>query len=218
MLQGLRRLGVHPGMRFSVALVRDIARALGAARALGNDRSLEVVHGDIRPSNIVVIHRAKSQLRGLRLARLARAMGWPATVEGPCIYLAPEQLTGGAADARTDVFSLGIILWELLTGEPLFYGHSAPDALWSVLHGEVLPPSLLVPQVSLELDSIVLTALARDPARRYTSAAKLAAELSTVKVAQRKSDVFVPIRRAARPPRPEPKMLILPRRRFELLN
>jgi serine/threonine-protein kinase len=209
-LQGLRRLGVRPGVRFSVALARDIARSLGQAHA--------VIHGDIRPGNIAVVHRAKSQLLGIGLARLARAIGWPAVIEGPCIYLAPEQLTGSAVDARTDVFSLGIVLWELLTGEPLFHGHSPPDAMWSVLHGDIFPPSFLVPHLPHELDRIVLTALAPDPARRYPSAAKLAVELAELKFAPRGSDSFLPIRRVAAPPRIEPKILLLPRRRFEMLN
>jgi serine/threonine-protein kinase len=218
-LQGLRRLGVQPGLKFSVALVRDVARTLGASRALReSDGSSEIVHGDIRPSNISVVHRAKSHLLGIGLARLARAIGWPASVEGPCIYMAPEQLTGSPVDPRTDVFSLGIILWELFTGEPLFYGHSPPDALWSVLHGDVFPPSLLAPQIPLELDCIVLTALSADPARRYASPAKLAAELSSVRMATRRSDAFIPLRRVAQGPRAEQKLLILPRRRFELLN
>ena len=219
MLQGLRRLGVHPGIRFSVGLVLDIARTLGPSRARREQgRPAEVVHGDIRPSNITVVHRAKAQLLGLGLARLARAMGWPAAIDGPRIYLAPEQITGGAVDARTDVFSLGIILWELLTGEPLFYGHSPPDALWSVLHGDVFPPSLLVPELPPELDRIVLTALSPDPARRYPSASKLACELSIVKFAPQLRDAFVPARRVALAPRSEPKILLFPRRRFELLN
>jgi serine/threonine-protein kinase len=219
-LQGLRRLGVRPGVRFSVALARDIARSLGQAHAIREEggRRIEVVHGDIRPGNIAVVHRAKSQLLGIGLARLARAIGWPSSIEGPCIYLAPEQLTGGTADVRSDVFSLGIVLWELLTGEPLFYGHSPPDAMWSVLHGDIFPPSFLVPQLPHELDRIVLTALAPDPARRYPSAAKMAIELAELRFAPRGSDTFVPIRRTAAPPRIEPKILLLPRRRFEMLN
>jgi serine/threonine-protein kinase len=219
-LQGLRRLGVRPGVKFSVAVTRDIARSLGHAHALHDDagRRVEVVHGDIRPGNIAVVHRAKSQLLGTGLALLARALGWPATVEGPSIYVAPEQLTGGAVDPRTDVFALGIVLWELLTGEPLFYGHSPPDAMWSVLHGDIFPPSFLVPQLPHELDRIVLTALAPDPARRYPTAAKLAAELAELRFAPRGSDTFMPIRRVAQPVRTEPIIMLLPRRRFALLN
>jgi serine/threonine-protein kinase len=219
-LQGLRRLGVRPGVRFSVALTRDIARCLGQAHTVRDEsgRRVEVVHGDIRPANIAVVHRAKSQLLGIGLARIARAIGWPAAVEGPCIYLAPEQLTGGRIDARTDVFSLGIVLWELLTGEALFYGHSPPDAMWSVLHGDIFPPSFLVPQLPHEVDRIVLTALAPDPARRYPSAAKLAEELAALRFSRRGSDTFVALRRAVRPHRVEPMIMLLPRRRFEMLN
>jgi serine/threonine protein kinase len=220
-LRGLRRLGVRPGVRFSVALARDIARSLGQAHAVRDDagRRVEVVHGDIRPGNIAVVHRAKSQLLGIGLARLARAIGWPSVIEGPCIYLAPEQLTGAAVDARTDVFSLGIVLWELLTGEPLFYGHSPPDAMWSVLHGDIFPPSFVVPHLPHELDRIVLTALAPDPARRYPSTARMATELAELRFAPRGSDAFLPIRRkVASIPRTEPRIMLLPRRRFEMLN
>ena len=132
--------------------------------------------------------------------------------------MAPEQITDGAVNTRTNVFSLDIILWELLTSKPLFYGHSPPDALWSVLHGDVFPPSLLVSELPPELDRIVLTALSRDPARRYPSASKLASELSIVKFAPQLRDAFVPARRVALAPRSEPKILLFPRRRFELLN
>jgi serine/threonine-protein kinase len=219
-LQGLRRLGVRPGVKFSMAVTRDIARSLGHAHTFHDSagRRVELVHGDIRPGNIAVVHRAKSQLLGTGLALLARALGWPTAIEGPSIYLAPEQLTGGAVDARTDVFALGIVLWELLTGEPLFYGHSPPDAMWSVLHGDIFPPSFLVPQLPHELDRIVLTALAPDPARRYPTAAKLAGELAEMRFAPRGSDTFMPIRRVVGPARAEPRVMLLPRRRFALLN
>ena len=89
----------------------------------------------------------------------------------------------------------------------------------SVLHGDIFAPSFLVPQLPHELDRIVLTALAPDPARRYPSAAKLADELAALRFSPRGSDTFVPLpRRAARAHRADPVIMLLPRRRFEMLN
>jgi hypothetical protein len=90
--------------------------------------------------------------------------------------------------------------------------------MWSVLHGDIFPPSFLVPKLPAELDRIALTALAPDPQRRYPSPAKLASELAELRFAARASDTFVPVRRAIRGPRVEPTILLLPRRRFNALN
>jgi len=149
----------------ALELARQIGSALGAAHAEG------IVHRDIKPSNAIasttrdgselvkVIDFGIAHLRGDALPTHGKIMGTPA-------YLAPEQLTNSAVDARTDVYALGCTLYELLTGAPPFGHGAAVPLVTKHLHATPVPPSTLRPGIAAPIDALVLDMLAKQPAAR----------------------------------------------------
>jgi serine/threonine-protein kinase len=99
------------------------------------------------------------------------------TLKGKLQYLAPEQIGRKPVDRRVDVFAAGIVLWECLTGERLFQARTEAETVTRVLRDPIAPPSLMRPEVSIELDEVCLRALERDPQRRFKSAAEFAEAL-----------------------------------------
>jgi hypothetical protein len=113
----------------------------------------------------------------LRMAVTAARAG---SLRGKCQYLAPEQVNGDPVDARSDVFALGAVLWEMLTGRQLFTGANDFEVMTAVTRAEIRPPSCLVAGLPAALDRVVMTALARNPEQRYASADQMATDLESV--------------------------------------
>jgi serine/threonine protein kinase len=158
-------------------LVRQVA---GAAHAL---HEAGVVHRDIKPSNLLITaDGTRAVLIDLGLAKVGIEEG-ALTVESCFIgtprYASPEQVQGDQArlDCRSDVFSMGVVLWELLTGRPLFGGPTQKLALAQVLHAEPEPPRRHNPRVPPDLEAICLRCLPKDREQRYASAQELEADL-----------------------------------------
>jgi serine/threonine-protein kinase len=126
------------------------------------------VHGDINPGNLVVSRDERTVLIDLGVAR---AVGEAGTVRGTHAYMAPEQVRGEAWTRATDVFALGVVLWELIAGARLFHRGPPWLSMAAVVDAEV--PALPDPA----LDAIARAALAKDPAARTQTAAELAAQL-----------------------------------------
>lgn len=164
-------------------IATEVARGLDYAhrRTDESGRPLGVVHRDVTPENVLISHDGEVKLTDFGIAQ-ARGLGTPAEVEGVVVgkaaYLAPELLTGSPGDARSDVFSSGILLWEMLVGRPLFRRAAESDTIDAVLRQPIVPPSRLRPEVPPELDAITIKALARKPAQRHGSAAALLEDLS----------------------------------------
>jgi len=156
-------------------LVRQLADALDHAHAHG------VLHRDIKPSNILLNERREALLADFGLAGPLGGQGdltLPGQVAGTAAYLAPELLEGVAfASARSDLYSLGAVLYECLTGRPPFVGDSAASILALVATKEPPAPSLLNPDVPADLETICLKCLEKNPVLRYESASALRAEL-----------------------------------------
>lgn len=136
------------------------------------------IHRDVSPSNIMCCYSGAVKLLDFGVAKVLREDGTKdGTIRGKYSYLAPEQVAGGAVDARTDVFQLGIVLWEAFTSQRLFSGQNDAERLHAVLARPIRPPSAVNPAVPVVVDRAVMWALERDPAARCPSARALAAEL-----------------------------------------
>jgi eukaryotic-like serine/threonine-protein kinase len=159
------------------AVMRDVADAIHAAHRLG------LVHRDLKPGNVLVEETDgafRPYVVDFGLARELEAPGITTTgmVVGTPAYMAPEQARGDAAvDRRTDVYGLGATLYHLLTGRAPFGGDSAVGVMLQVLHDEPAPPRKLAPSLPLDLETIALTCLEKEPGRRYPSARAVADDL-----------------------------------------
>ncbi len=176
----------------AIEIIIDIAAALGEAHARG------VVHRDIKPSNIMIDDRGQVKVLDFGLAKQLtkgeKVLGSEPEAEtllstetrsgvvlGTPAYLSPEQATGSAIDGRSDLFALGTLLYESITGRTPFRGKSFIEIAANVLHVEPSPPSKINRQVPAELDFITLKALEKKPARRYQTSRELIADLNAVK-------------------------------------
>ena len=166
--------GWQPSPAEAALLVRRVADALAYAHARG------VVHCDIKPANIFLTRRDRPKVLDFGIARVAHRAALPAlegVVAGSPHHQAPEQLHDGAIDARTDIYALGTVLYELLCGRKAFGGDSLEQIQHAVAHLDPPPPHELQPTVPAELSAIALRAMARDPDARYASAQDMALAL-----------------------------------------
>jgi serine/threonine-protein kinase len=159
----------------AVCVAADAASGLHAAHDLRDwDGELRgVVHCDVSPHNILVGLEGKAKLVDFGIANAMGRIepsGDTETIKGKLSYMSPEQARGERVDRRTDIFALGIVLFEMTTGEQLFKGRDVAHTLELVKHGTIPRPSLLNPRYPLKLEKIVLKALERDPQRRFQTA------------------------------------------------
>ena len=143
--------------------------------------ALRIVHRDVTPQNIMVSYEGEVKLIDFGVASAATALSrtQPGIIVGKFGYMSPEQVRGRPLDGRSDVFSLGIVMHEILTGRRLFAAPTVPEVLAMVRGGNIPVPSTLNPRIPSSLDSIVLAALERDVEKRLTSGA-MAASLRRV--------------------------------------
>jgi len=151
-----------------------------------------VIHGDIKPANILITPDNRVKVTDFGMARLAGHQGADTSVRGTPAYWCPEQILGRAQDARSDIFSLGVVLYEMLTGTNPFAGDSIPTVCNRVLSSTPLPPSHSNPSIPPGLDDVVSSCLAKEPQVRMASAETLAETL------------FPLARRSAAPPQAVP--------------
>jgi tetratricopeptide (TPR) repeat protein len=161
-----------------VRLGLEAVEALEAAHAHG------VVHRDIKPSNIMLTsHGAK--LLDFGLASLGRDAASPVGFMGTLPYMSPEQLRGEVADGRSDLFSLGVVLYEAATGRRPFDGSTPKEVREAILTASPVPPSRTCPGLSPSFDALVLRLLSRDPDGRYQNAGSVAADLARLAAPRR---------------------------------
>ncbi|MGE0396726.1 MAG: protein kinase [Kofleriaceae bacterium] len=169
--------GEHMPLEHVISIVCSVAGALHHAHeAVGPDRqSLGIVHRDVTPANILLGYDGNVKVVDFGIARAAmrRTETQAGMLVGKAPYMAPEQCVGGAIDRRSDVFALGIVLFELITGRRLFKGDNEFLTMSAVVEANVPPPSAHRSDVSPALDKIVLKALSRDPAQRYQTAEQM---------------------------------------------
>jgi len=179
-----REAAVRFGVARAVQVGADVARALAYAHRLSDGgRPLGLVHRDVSPHNVLLSFEGEVKLADFGIASAMGGAGLtdPGTVKGKVAYMAPEQARGAPVDARADVFSLGVVLWELCAGRRLFARDSDAATVAAVLSDETIsPPSAWNDEVPPELDAAILGALERDRDRRIRSAQDLATALATV--------------------------------------
>jgi eukaryotic-like serine/threonine-protein kinase len=162
-------------------LIANLAEGLHAAHTLKdtNGQCLDVVHRDVTPQNLFALCDGTVRVTdfGIARARVRSHHTEGGRIKGKLSYMSPEQLNQQVVDCRSDIWSLGVVTWELLTGRRLFRASSEGETVLSVLSRPIPPPSRLAGGVPMQLDAIVLRALSRDPELRYSSARELARAL-----------------------------------------
>lgn len=163
--------------------VKHIARiAYNVAEGLAFAHASGVIHRDIKPANIMVDDSGRAKITDFGIALLPSGSQTTAgTVVGSPKYMAPEQVLGQKADHRSDIFALGAVLYEMLTGRPPFTGPDISATLYQVLNAVPPLPSDVNPGLPQGFDRIVARALAKDPDKRYQSAKEMAADLRNYK-------------------------------------
>jgi serine/threonine-protein kinase len=171
-----RELGIPLPTLLAAEIAMHVARGLHYAHSLTDKgRPLGLVHRDVTPHNVLLSFDGAVKLTDFGIAKasgnqMSTAAGM---LKGKFAYMSPEQAGGDPLDSRTDVFALGIVLWEMLTGGRLFEGDSDVAVLRAVRESYISPPARLNPDVPAELDGIVMKALTRELNGRYQSAQEL---------------------------------------------
>jgi serine/threonine-protein kinase len=153
----------------------------GILRALDYSHRGGIVHRDIKPANVMITTGGEIKVMDFGIARAmadsAATMTQTAQVIGTAQYLSPEQARGERVDARSDIYSTGCLLYELLTGQPPFTGDSPVAIAYQHVREDPIPPSQIDPEIPPWADAIVLKAMAKDPAHRYQSAGEMRADI-----------------------------------------
>ena len=147
----------------------------------------QIIHRDVKPANIMINRAGAVKVMDFGIARAlgeGQNVTQTAAVIGTAQYLSPEQARGEAVDARSDVYAVGCVLFELLTGEPPFTGDSPVAVAYQHVREDPRAPSELNPEISPALDAVVLKALSKNPLNRYQSAAEMRADLVRVRSGQ----------------------------------
>ncbi len=170
----------------AIFVAAQVASALGAAHARG------IVHRDVKPQNVMIRPDGSVKILDFGLATLnamderalvdTQGRTTPGMVLGTPRYMSPEQARGAETDARTDVWSFGVMVYEMIAGRPPFTGATAADLLSAILRSEPVPLELHAPRTPLALVRIVMKALSKSRLERYADASELALELATLRL------------------------------------
>ena len=191
LLRKLERRGAVAPAAFVAEVGRQACRGLGFAHGLcsPDGKPYGIVHRDVTPPNIMVAWNGAVKILDFGIARAVQELRTSQTeagiVKGKMSYIAPEMLQGQPADARSDLFSLGVVLHELLSGRRLFAGETDLETLKLVSEMPVPRPSARNAEVKPPFDEVIMRALARDPAKRYQSADEMSQDLERLVLRKR---------------------------------
>ena len=160
----------------AVEIAQSVARALSAAHGAG------LVHRDIKPGNIMLTSKGEVKVMDFGIARTSSGdtLTQTAAVLGTASYLSPEQAQGQQVDSRSDIYSVGCVMYEMVASRPPFTGDSPVAIAYRHVRDDPVPPSQLNPDVPPELEAVILKCMAKNPANRYQSAGELIEDLDRV--------------------------------------
>lgn len=183
-MKAAAKAGEYVSLNACLYVAGSIASALEHAHNARDPegRPLHVVHRDVTPHNVLLGRSGAVKLIDFGVARAEQRFQFtsPGLVKGKLAYMSPEQADGKKVDGRTDLFALGICLWESLTGRRLFRGETVPETLQRLVTCQVAPPSMYRADVPPEVDALCLKALAREPEGRFQRAADFVEAIDTV--------------------------------------
>jgi len=196
----IHAIGEHEGARFidleyvdgrtlgdvlreeRLSVSRAVGYAIQTCEAIQEAHAIGIVHRDIKAENVMVTSRDRIKVMDFGLAKLKDSVKItrPLSTTGTLAYMAPELVQGGEADARSDIFALGVLLYEMIAGRLPFRGDHEAAAVYSLVHETPEPLSRVRREVSQELERVVDRALEKDPASRYQTASEIVADLRNV--------------------------------------
>lgn len=191
------------GERFSLERVCEIGQQL--AEALGYAHKNGVVHRDIKPANILLTSKEKFGIERPKITDfgVAKVTAAQITTTGQMLgtpaFMPPEQFTGATIDGRSDLFSLGVILYWLATGEQAFPGETVTAVSYKVVHTEPVLPRKLNPSIPTGLEHVIVKCLSKDPAARYQTGEQLAHDLAAVRSGRSAADLASTVNITAAP-------------------
>jgi len=163
---------------------RSLEIIKGILQALDYSHSKSIVHRDVKPGNIMITDSGDIKVMDFGIARATGDIGATMTstwnVVGTAQYLSPEQATGEMADGRSDLYSLGCVMYELLTGRPPFTGDTPVSVAYQHVSAQITPASQIKPGLDVNIDRMLEVVLAKDPAHRYQDAKAMLADLEHV--------------------------------------
>jgi serine/threonine-protein kinase len=160
----------------AIDIARQICAGLNFAHAKG------VIHRDVKPGNVILASTGFVKITDFGIARMGEGMTLTGQVLGTPHYMSPEQVLGKPSDARSDLFSVAVMLYEMLTGERPFDGQSVTTVMYKIVHETPVPPRALDSAIHPGLSAVIEKALAKSPEQRYQSGAELAAALENYRV------------------------------------
>lgn len=161
----------HLGIKETIGIAIQVAQGIAAAH------DQHIVHRDIKPQNMIISREGKVKVADFGIARAISNQTIGMNAVGSVHYISPEQAKGSYSDARSDIYSLGITIYEMVTGRLPFEGDNTVTVALAHLENAVVPPSVLNPEVTPSLDRIILKCTAKRPSQRYQDAYELIADL-----------------------------------------